>query len=189
MKRQTLLGIMTSLTVLGGNFLPVQAQKSTTNKPNSNLVDAIAQTIRKDFADYDWNEIKKNMTFQYTEIDLNKDGTKETLVSIQHGFPCSNRHCPVYIYQKKGSNYRFISSISTSWDGLEVAVLSNLNRGWINIAAPVFTYEPREIAWRVFKFDGKEYQLTSQKLSSAPKQIVLRKTPNAVFNFATSGER
>jgi hypothetical protein len=185
MKKQMLLGIMTSLTLLGGIFIPVQAQK-TGNKPTSNLVNAIAQTIRKEFADADWNEIKKDITFTYTEIDLNKDGSKETLVSIQHGFPCNNRHCPVYIYQKQGSNYRFISYVYTGRGGLEVAVLSSTSKGWINIAAPVFTYEPREIAWRVFKFDGKKYQLTSQKLSSAPKQIVLGETHNAVFNFTDS---
>jgi hypothetical protein len=186
MKKQTLLGMMTSLTLLGGSFLPVQAQKNTTNKPSPNLVNAIAQTIRKEFADYDWNEIKKDITFKYTEIDLNKDGSKETLVSIQRGFPCNNRHCPVYIYQKQGSNYRFISYVYTGRDGLEVAVLPNSGKGWVNVAAPVFTYEPREIAWRVFKFDGKKYQLTSQKLSSAPKQIVLRETPNTVFDFTDS---
>lgn len=189
MKKQIILGIMASLMLLGGSFLPVKAQRSTVNQPDSDLVNAIAQTIRKEFADSDWNEIKKNITFQYTEIDLNKDGTKETLVSIQHGFPCKNRHCPVYIYQKQGTNYRFISYVYTLRSELEVAVLPNSSKGWINIAAPVFTYEPREVAWRVFKFDGKKYQLTSQKLSSAPKQIVLRETPNAVFNFATSGER
>jgi hypothetical protein len=65
-----------SLTILGGSFLPVKAQKVTANKPSSNLFNAIAQTIRKDFADSDWDEIKKDITFQYAEIDLNKDGTK-----------------------------------------------------------------------------------------------------------------
>jgi hypothetical protein len=188
MKRQTLLGMIASLTILGASFIPVQAQKSRANQPNSNLLNGIAQTIRKDFADSDWNEIKKDITFQYTEIDLNKDGTKETLVSIQHGFPCNNRHCPVYIYQKNGSNYRFVSSVYTSRGELEVAVLSNSSKGWINIAAPIFTYEPREIAWRVFKFDGKTYQITPQKLSSAPKKIVLREASGSKYTFAESGK-
>jgi len=187
MKQQTMLGITASLTLLGGSFLPVQAQK--TNQPNSNLVNAIAQTIRQEFADYDWNEIKKDITFQYTEVDLNKDGTKETIVSIQKGFPCNNRHCPVYIYQKNGSNYRFISYVFTSRGELQVAILPSRSKGWVNVAAPVFTYEPREIAWRVFKFDGKKYQLTAQKLSSAPKQIVLRETPGSQYTFPESGEQ
>jgi hypothetical protein len=187
MKRQAFLGMMASLTVFGVSFLPVQAQKTTVNQPNSNLVNAIAETIRKEFADADWNEIKKDITFQYTEVDLNKDGTKETLVSIQKGFPCNNRHCPVYIYQKNGSNFRFVSYVFTSRGELEVALLPNTSKDWINIAAPVFTYEPREIAWRVFKFDGKKYQLTSQKLSSAPKRIVLRATGcNFRMDYTTS---
>ncbi|MEH2411009.1 hypothetical protein [Nostoc sp.] len=188
MKRQTLVGMIASLTVLGVSFLPVIAQKTTASQPNSNLVNGIAETIRKEFADSDWNEIKKDITFKYTEIDLNKDGTKETLVSIQHGFPCNNRHCPVYIFQKKGSNYRFISYIFTSRGELQVAILPSHSKAWINIAAPVFTYEPREIAWRVFKFDGKKYQLTSQKLSSAPKQIVLGKNLISTFNLADFAE-
>lgn len=183
--RQKLFSIIASLTVLSGSVLPVQAQ-NTTNQPNSNLVNTIAQTIRKEFASDNWNEIKQDITFKYTEIDLNKDGTQETLVSIQQGFPCNNRHCPVYIYQKQGSNYRYLSSIYTVRNGLEVAVLPSSSKGWVNIATPVFTYEPREIAWRVFKYDGKGYQLTSQKLSLAPKQIVLRETHNAVFNFVNS---
>lgn len=189
MKRQILLGMMASLTVLGVSFLPVQAQKTTTNQPNSNLVNAITETIHKEFADADLNEIKKDITFQYTEVDLNQDGTKETLVSIQKGFPCNNRHCPVYIYQKNGNNYRFISYVFTSRGELQVAILPSRSKGWINIAAPVFTYEPREIAWRVFKFDGKKYQLTSQKLSSAPKHIVLRETSGSKYTFPESKER
>ncbi|AFZ27376.1 hypothetical protein Cylst_5351 [Cylindrospermum stagnale PCC 7417] len=184
MKKQTLLGITASLTVLGVNFLPVKAQKTTANQPNFKLVNAITETIHKEFADADLNEIKKDITFQYTELDLNQDGIKESLVSIQQGFPCNNRHCPVYIYQKVGNNYRFISYVFTSRGELEVAVLPNRNKGWINIAAPVFTYEPREIAWRVFKFDGKQYQLTSQKLRFKPKQIVLRENLVPIFNLA-----
>ncbi|AVH63847.1 MULTISPECIES: hypothetical protein [Nostoc cyanobionts] len=62
MKRQTLLGMMASLTVLGVSFLPVQAQKTTASQPNSNLVNAITETIRKEFADADLNEIKTGLT-------------------------------------------------------------------------------------------------------------------------------
>jgi len=169
-------------------LLPSQAQR-TINQPNSNLVNAIAQTIRKEFADADWNEIKKDITYQYTEVDLNNDGIKETLVGIQHGFPCNNRHCPVYIYQKVGNNYILVSYVFTSRGELEVALLPSRSKNWLNIAAPVFTYEPREIAWRVFKFDGKNYKITSQKLSSAPKKIVLHETPGAVFSFGDSSRR
>jgi hypothetical protein len=39
MKRQTILfGIITSLTLLSENVLPVQAQKTTVNQPNYNLI-------------------------------------------------------------------------------------------------------------------------------------------------------
>ncbi len=185
MKRQTILfSIITSLTLLSEHFLPVQAQKAIVNQPSSNLVNAIKQTIRKEFADANWNEIKKDITFKYTEADLNKDGTKEALVSIQKGYACNNRHCPVYIYQKKGTNYSFISYIFTSRGELEVALLPNRNKGWISIAAPIFTYGPREIAWRVFQFDGKKYQLSEQKLSLEPKQIILREASGYEFNFS-----
>ncbi|MBW4509073.1 MAG: hypothetical protein KME64_21520 [Scytonematopsis contorta HA4267-MV1] len=184
MNRQTILfGIIISLTLASENLLPAQAQKIIVNQPDSNLVNAIKQTIRKEFADTNWNEIKKDITFKYTEVDLNKDGTKEALVSIQKGFPCNNRHCPVYIYQKKGGNYSFISYVFTSRGELEVALLPSRNKDWISIAAPVFTYEPREIAWRVFKFDGKKYQLSEQKLNSTPKQIILREASGYEFNF------
>ncbi len=183
MKRGLVSSIIINLIFLCGNLIPAQAQKNTANKPDPNLVNAIIQTIRTEFKDFDWNEIKKDITYKYTEVDLDKDGIKETLVSIQEGFPCNNRHCPVYIYQKKGKNYRFISYIFTSRGELEVALLPNINKGWFNIAALVFTYEPREIAWRVFKFDGSKYVITSQKLNSTPKQIILRDTSGSLFNF------
>jgi hypothetical protein len=183
MNRQRLLAIIASLTVLGGSLLPVQAQKARVDRANSYLVNAIAQTIRTEFPNDNWNERKKDITFKYTEFDLNNDGIKETLVSIQKGFPCNNRSCPVYIYQKNGSNYRFISDIFISKGELQVAVLPNNNKGWINIAAPVFTYEPREIAWRVFKFDGQKYKLTPQKLSSVPKIILLRESSGYKYTF------
>jgi hypothetical protein len=172
---------------------PFASSSSKSNSQSSKLLSrqceltsqrfAIAQTIRTEFPNDNWNEIKKDITFKYTEFDLNNDGIKETLVSIQQGFPCNNRSCPVYIYQKNGSNYRCISDIFTSKGELQVAVLPNNNKGWINIAAPVFTYELREIAWRVFKFDGQKYQLTSQKLSSPPKSILLRESSGYKYTF------
>ena len=184
MKEKILLGIAVSLTVLGVNFLPIQAQITKPNRPNPNLINAIKANISKDFQNINWNEI----TYNLAEIDLNNDGTKEILIGIQQGLPCNNRHCPVYIFQRNGSNYRFISEVFTSRGELEVAVLPNRSQGWINIAAPVFTYEPREIAWRVFKFDGKKYQLSSQKLSYKPQKIVLGESLVSKFNLADSAE-
>ncbi|BAY44739.1 hypothetical protein SAMD00079811_23410 [Scytonema sp. HK-05] len=58
---------------------------------------------------------------------------------------------------------------------IELAVLSTRSHGWLDIAARVFTYELREENWRVFKFDGKNYKLTEEKLSSKPQNIILSK--------------
>lgn len=184
MKEKILLGIAVNLTVWGISFLPIQAQIPQTNRPNPILINAIKANINKDFQNVNWNEI----TYKLAEIDLNNDGIKETLIGIQQGLVCNNRHCPVYIFQRNGSNYRFISEVFTSRGELKVAVLPNRSQGWINIAAPVFTYKPREIAWRVFKFDGKTYQLSSQKLNYKPQKIVLGETFGSRFNLADSAE-
>ncbi|BAZ54288.1 hypothetical protein NIES4103_69730 (plasmid) [Nostoc sp. NIES-4103] len=184
MKEKILLGIAVNLIVWGVSFLPSQAQITKTNRPNPILINAIKANINKNFQNVNWNEI----TYKLAEIDLNNDGIKETLIGIQQGLVCNNRHCPVYIFQRNGSNYRFISEVFTSRGELEVAILPNRSQGWINIAAPVFTYEPREIAWRVFNFDGKKYQLSSQKLNYRPQKIVLGETFGSRFNLADSAE-
>ncbi|NJL10812.1 MAG: hypothetical protein HC908_13345 [Calothrix sp. SM1_7_51] len=134
MKIQTTsIGIITSLILLGENFLPVQAQKAAVNPPSYSLVSAISQTIRKEHGSSGWEEIKNDITFKYIELDLNKDGTKETLVSIQQGVICNNRHCPVYIYQKTGNTYRYISRVFASRVDFALAVLPSNSKGWINI--------------------------------------------------------
>ena len=191
MKTPTLLSGLASLTFLGSIFVPVQAQRPTINKPNANLVAAIRSTIGQELGqEYSQPDSWERTTYHFTEIDLNNDGNKEVIVGIKHGYFCNNRHCPVYIYQQErnSGNYHLVSSIFTSHHGLEVAVLDSRSHGWLNLASIVFTYEPREEAWRVFQFDDTNYELTPQKLSSAPNHIVLEETTSTEFNLADPGE-
>jgi len=166
---------MFSLSVLSASLLPVKAQRNTNNMPSSALEQAIVSKVTQDAPGIDsgnWDDYKP--PFSFAQTDLNDDNKKETIVLLRRR-QCSNRHCEVYIFQqgKNQEHYRLVSNIFASRNGLQIAVLPSKSHGWHDISARVFTYQPREERWRIFKFNGKEYQLTEQKLSTIPRQIIL----------------
>ncbi|WP_323311209.1 hypothetical protein [Anabaena cylindrica] len=158
--------------ILSQGFLPIQAQEITNKKPSPDLVKQIIAKISKDYSDINSDD---KFPFSFAEIDLNSDKQKETIVLFKRGRLCNNRHCPVSIFNndKNKQSSNLISEIFTSRHGLEIAVLPTKSYGWYDIAAYVFTYEPRDETWRVFRFNGQEYELTEKKLNSKPKNILL----------------
>jgi hypothetical protein len=164
--------------ILGKVVLPIQAQEITNKKPSPDLIKQITAKISQYYSDSDLkpeNFPDDKFPFSFAEIDLNSDQQKETIVLFKQGRLCNNRHCPVSIFNqdKNKKSYSLISEIFTSRHGLEIAVLPTKSYGWYDIAAYVFTYEPREETWRVFRFNGKEYELSAKKLNFQPKNILL----------------
>ncbi|MDZ7962386.1 MAG: alpha/beta hydrolase-fold protein [Aulosira sp. DedQUE10] len=126
MKRQTLLGMIASLTVLGVSFLPVPSQKTTASQPNSKLVNAITQTIHKEFADADLNEIKSVLTGEqkagggpgmqdtvfYSEhikaatavTEVFGDGQRLTAVIVEYDMPIKNSSLSTTAFTVTGRN-------------------------------------------------------------------------------------
>jgi pimeloyl-ACP methyl ester carboxylesterase len=128
-----------------------------------------------------WDNVKP--PFSIAEVDLNNDGSKETIVLYRHR-RCSNRSCSIDIFkfgnQKK--SYNFISEIGTSRGWLEVALLPTKSRGWQDMAVRYFSYETRTVDWYPVKFDGKEYKILfqlSQRLKQDPKNIILSEKSTA----------
>jgi hypothetical protein len=128
-----------------------------------------------------WNDYKP--PFSFTEVDLNNDGIKETIVLYRHR-RCSNRSCLIDIFKSGNSkkSYNFISEIGTSRGWLEVALLSTKSRGWQDMAVRYFSYETRTVDWYPVKFDGKEYKIIfelTQRLKRTPENIILSEKSTA----------
>jgi hypothetical protein len=171
-------------------LLPVKPPRVTTRFPDApssipvistpkqfspSLRKAIVYRVFPEFPRIDleyWNNFKP--PFSFAEIDLNGDGTRETIVLYKHR-NCFNRGCYIDIFksdnQKK--SYNFISQIATARDGLQVALLPTKSYGWQDMAVRSFSYETRTIDWYAVKFNGKTYEYSSQKLARVPQNIIL----------------
>jgi hypothetical protein len=152
----------------------------TPQQPSSLLKKAIVSQV---FSGYprdieQWNMVKP--PFSFTEVDLDNDGKKETIV-LYRLRRCSNRSCSIDIFRSSNQKkpYQFISEIGTSRNGLEIALLPTKSRGWQDLAVQYFSYETRTIDWYSVKFDGKTYKVSDRKLTEVPKNIILsEKSPS-----------
>jgi hypothetical protein len=143
------------------------------NTPNKALRSAIAALSPR-------NEYV-NERFSFSEIDLNADAEKETIVIMHSGINCSNRHCTNYIFKNTAKGYKLISEFSSS---RETAVFISKNRtnGYLDIVTSMFDYVPRGINQKAWKFNGTKYEMIDVNVQSPPrKAIYSEKSP--VFNL------
>jgi hypothetical protein len=93
------------------------------------------------------------------QIDLNKDGKDEVFIRTTEAPSCGGGgRCSFTIDRRQGNKYQTIlSGITTSPD---FAMLGTQTNGWRDIATR--SYLGKEF-WSVWKFDGKEYKVVSQK--------------------------
>jgi len=166
MKRHALLGLMVAVAGLGVGELPALA------RPNAALVRAIKNSlpIKLD------RELSDRTRYYFSEVDLNNDRKKETVVYVYGAF-CGMWECPVYIFTKTGSTYRLIGKTAamTGDTGARVAVLSSKTNGWLDIATLVYDPHTTQTAnWKLHRFNERSYQNSSQNLSETPRRIILR---------------
>ncbi len=93
------------------------------------------------------------------QIDLNKDGKDEVFIRTTEAASCGGGgRCSFTIERRQGNKYQTILGGITS--SPDFAVLGSRTNGWRDIATR--SYLGKEF-WSVWKFDGKEYRVVSQK--------------------------
>lgn len=181
MKERSLLSIMASLVILGTGTIPAQAQRTTTNRPNSALVTAIRNAVGSNISNgFD------RIEYFFTEVDLNNDGNKEVVVYTA-GLHCGTSECPVYIFRRSGNSYLLIGRTGAISNGGQIALLPSRSNGWYDIATFVYNPQQRTANWKLHRFNGKSYQNTFQSLSSKPNQIILRPNRGSGISLADPG--
>jgi hypothetical protein len=172
---------MASLVILGTGTIPAQAQRTTTNRPNSALVTAIRNAVGSNISNgFD------RIEYFLTEVDLNNDGNKEVVVYTA-GLHCGTSECPVYIFRRSGNSYLLIGRTGAISNGGQIAVLPSRSNGWYDIATLVYNPQQRTANWKLHRFNGKSYQNTFQNLSSKPNQIILRPNRGSGISLADPG--
>jgi hypothetical protein len=146
--------------------------RQTTNKQTRNAEASLVTAIRNAVG-FEKREFFAQMEYFFTKVDLNNDGNKEVIVYTV-GTLCGAWECPVYIFTKSGTGYRWIGTIVSQSNEAQIAVLSTRSKGWLDIATLVYDPQQRRGNWKLNKFNGTTYENTYQNLSSMPGQVVLR---------------
>ncbi|MBW4505667.1 MAG: hypothetical protein KME64_04040 [Scytonematopsis contorta HA4267-MV1] len=158
------------------NFIKSQNNKQA--KPSTALKKAIIDALGTN----DTGIIDK-VSFYFNEVDLNDDKVKETIVAIQYSLVCSNRYCPLYVFQKKGSEYKLKATLASQKMEPFVAILPMKTSGWYNLATQKFNYTPRGLYWFLMKFNGKTYSEVS-RVDLSPKKLIINSEKDEVFNLS-----
>ncbi len=85
--------------------------------------------------------------FQYEEVDLNGDGTKEYLVGFKNSYFCGSGGCTFYLLHNNGS----VITIFTVSDTKFIAMVKSKTNGWKDLLVK------SNGSLRHLKFDGKTY--------------------------------
>ncbi|WP_019506421.1 hypothetical protein [Pleurocapsa sp. PCC 7319] len=156
---------------------------SKSTLPSQELVDA----IRKNTSNPNYS----NVEYSVFEIDLNNDGNKDAIV-YETGRHCGQVNCHLTIFLNMGNNYRLLGSgayILQTFNS-KVAILQDSHSGWINIAMPVFSFNPLEYdkvkGWITYKFNGTEY-VKSGTTNSINQTTIVNFENAKKFNLAVSG--
>jgi hypothetical protein len=107
------------------------------------------------------------------QIDLNGDGTMEVFIRRIDENCGGVGRCNIWIGKRQKNKFKSIlDGISTSPD---LAVLKTKTKGWRDIATR--SYLGKEF-WTVWKFDGREYKVVSQrKINSIPTKQISKSRP------------
>lgn len=117
--------------------------------------------------------------FQYEEVDLNGDNTKEYLVGFKNSYFCGSGGCTFYLLYNDGT----VITIFSVSEAPFIALKSKTN-GWRNL----LVHSDRSL--RILKFDGKTYPnnpSVSPKFTEIPSDDAYRllwdEFPIPTFNF------
>ncbi|MDZ5648967.1 hypothetical protein [Nitrospirillum sp. BR 11828] len=65
---------------------------------------------------------------RYAEVDLDDDGTPEVLLAVADAYHCGSAGCTVYLYQKRGERWTFVTPIWS--DPGDLLVLGRSDKGY-----------------------------------------------------------
>jgi len=101
-------------------YIELKYQPETLKSDEKRLIKRLRKILLKNF-DYETSEEHKRIYFDYTIIDLNKDGEKEFLVYSYWSYFCgSSGDCQASVYHRQPSGWRYAGAIALYFDSLYV---------------------------------------------------------------------
>jgi hypothetical protein len=135
------------------------------------IADTKNNSLKSLFNDLSSDDLKNRCYVK--QIDLNRDGKKEVFIRRVDNLCGGAGRCSISIVKEQGNGYQTIlSGMATSPD---FAVLSSDNNGWKDVATR--SYLGKEF-WSIWRFDGKQYQVVSQKdINTISSSKIIKSTP------------
>jgi hypothetical protein len=129
-------------------------------------------SLKSLFEDLSNEDLRNKCTAR--QINLDGDNQKEIFIRLTTSGSCGGSgRCPISIVKRKNDAYQTVlNGISTSGD---FAIFNARTNGWKDIATR--SSLGKEF-WSVWKFNGKEYQVASQKnIESISSNKIIRSKP------------
>jgi len=126
------------------DITPLSYSPHNSNKVTANKISVFLKDLLKDDLNIMTEEQRE---FQYEEVDLNGDGTKEYLVGFKNSYFCGSGGCTFYLLHNNGS----VITIFTVSDGPFIVMVESKTNGWKDILVK------SNGSLRHLKFDGKTY--------------------------------
>lgn len=125
----------------------IPAEKYSPNSSNIQVAEKIKKVLITKILKDDLKSLdKEQRKFKYEMVDLNDDGKKEYLVSLQNSYFCGSGGCTFYLLNNDGT---MINTFTVS--DAPFIVDSKSTKGWKNL----FITSRGKL--HIVKFDGKKY--------------------------------
>lgn len=134
----------------GGPLLPLPGEIPVADPNDEILMSAISEWLKQEGGSV-------NSRYEFTRVDLNRDGRREGLVLMQspHQEWCMEYGCTMFIFQAHEEGFSFLSEISPIRGPMTVA--ESGTNGWRDIIAYVSGRDSAEARNVALTFDGQSY--------------------------------
>ncbi len=134
----------------GGPLLPLPGEIPVADPNDEVLMSAISEWLEQEGGSV-------NSRYEFTRVDLNRDGRREGLVLMQspHQEWCMEYGCTMFIFQAHEEGFSFLSEISPIRGPMTVA--DSGTNGWRDIIAYVSGRDSTDARNVALTFDGQSY--------------------------------
>lgn len=134
----------------GGPLLPLPGEIPVADPDDDVLMAAVSEWLQQEGGSV-------NSRYEFTRVDLNRDGRREGLVLMQspHQEWCMEYGCTLFIFQAQEEGFSFLSEISPIRGPMTVAEGST--NGWRDIIAYISGRDLADARNVALAFDGRSY--------------------------------
>lgn len=134
----------------GGPLLPLPGDIPVAEPSDDVLMSAVSEWLGQEGGSV-------NSRYEFTRVDLNRDGRREGLVLMQspHQEWCMEYGCTLFVFQAHEDGFSFLSEISPIRGPMTVAEAST--NGWRDIIAYVSGRDSADARNVALTFDGHSY--------------------------------